>query len=302
MIVGLIGRRRAGKDTAGAALIEDGFFQIRFADGLKTMLSALFEWLDMSDRTIKRMIEGDLKEVPVELLGGKTTRFAMQTLGTNWGRELVGEDIWVNTALARATRYDRSVITDCRFPNEVSAIKAAGGVVVRIVRPGNTPLEDTPFFASRADLYYAAGLIEGEGYFKSLPRDRYKSGKAPELGIRIQMSDREPLDRLTATIGGRITGPYKSRRINTKPLFSWHLQRRAEVVAVTKALLPLLSPRCAAAAQRLLDADASYPRGSNCNYSHVSERVEELPVDAEITNDGSVADLHLKVRQAVGAL
>ena len=37
-------------------------------------------------------IEGALKEVPCELLGGKTPRYAMQTLGTEWGRDTDQQD------------------------------------------------------------------------------------------------------------------------------------------------------------------------------------------------------------------
>ena len=299
MIIGLVGQRRSGKDTAAQALIECGFEPVKFAEGLKVMLRSLFSSLGANETDVERMIEGDLKEQPSHLLGGKTPRFAMQSLGTNWGRELIGDNIWVDTAIERCRRFVNAVITDCRFPNEAAAIKLAGGKLIRITRPGSLPSEPTPFFANKSDLYYAAGLIEGEGYFKALPRSREKSGAAPEVAIRIQMADRQPLDRLVATIGGRITGPYKSRRRNTKPLFSWNLQRRAEVVAVVHALMPMLSPRRAAAAQKILDADAAFPRGSHCNYSHVSEQVDKLEVDAEIENSGSISDLHVNIRRVI---
>lgn len=134
MIVGLIGRRRVGKDTAAAALIEDGFFPIKFADGLKIMLRALLKSLDYSDRVVARMIDGDLKEELIPTLGERSPRFLMQTLGTQWGRDIVAEDVWVRIAIDRCLQVPNAVVTDCRFPNEAEAIRAAGGVLVRIER------------------------------------------------------------------------------------------------------------------------------------------------------------------------
>ena len=50
---------------------------------------------------IRRMIDGDLKEAPTPLFEGRTPRHAMQTLGTEWGRDRIGRDLRANAALAR---------------------------------------------------------------------------------------------------------------------------------------------------------------------------------------------------------
>lgn len=90
--------------------------------------------------------------------GGKlrylTPRHALQTLGTEWGRAC-HEDIWAKLGVRRAKEWERcpyvqfddgdtrpmdppgiAVFTDCRFLNEARAIREAGGVIWRIVRPG----------------------------------------------------------------------------------------------------------------------------------------------------------------------
>lgn len=134
MIVGLIGQKRVGKDTAALALLQDGFYVVKFADGLKIMLRALLKSLDYSDRGIDSLLENQLKEVPLPVLAGRSPRYAMQTLGTEWGRNCMGENIWVEIAIERCLGRKNSVITDCRFPNEAEAIHRAGGVLIRITR------------------------------------------------------------------------------------------------------------------------------------------------------------------------
>jgi hypothetical protein len=59
-------------------------------------------------------------------------RRALQTLGTDWGRAL-GESLWVNATLDTLPE-GHTVICDVRFPNEVEAIQARGGKVIRLRR------------------------------------------------------------------------------------------------------------------------------------------------------------------------
>lgn len=108
-------------------------------------MATLLEYRGADKKAIKRMLEGDLKEVPSPLLGGKTPRFAMQKLGTEWGREMLADNLWVEAMFDASKRYQRVVVTDVRFPNEAGAIQACGGQVLRITRPNNpTPPDDHP--------------------------------------------------------------------------------------------------------------------------------------------------------------
>lgn len=131
-LIAFTGLAGSGKSTAATFLVREyGFTRIRFAGPLKDMMRAL--------GLNEREIEGDLKEKPCELLGGKTPRYAMQTVGTEWGRDLIAPDLWIrafNAALAKVPAGVPVVVDDCRFPNEAEAIRAAGGVLVRIERAG----------------------------------------------------------------------------------------------------------------------------------------------------------------------
>lgn len=131
-IVAFTGLAGAGKSTAALHLVNHrGFERVRFAGPLKAMMAAL--------GCTAAEIDGDHKELPCDLLGGKTPRWAMQTIGTEWGRKLIDSELWVRAWRAAVDRLPAGtpvVVDDCRFPNEAEAIRAAGGLLVRIERPG----------------------------------------------------------------------------------------------------------------------------------------------------------------------
>jgi hypothetical protein len=64
-----------------------------------------------------------------------TPRYVLQVWGTEVARRSFHDDIWI-AALENKLRktHDDVVISDCRFPNEIKAIKAAGGIVIRVTR------------------------------------------------------------------------------------------------------------------------------------------------------------------------
>ncbi len=136
-VVGLIGRRRSGKDTAAFALMQAGYTGLKFAGALKAMLDTYLEYVGVSPDVRAFLIEGAQKELPLAHLQGKSTRFAMQTLGTEWGRDLIGENLWVDAAIARAKQFEKVVFTDVRFPNEVAALQGIGATIIKIERPDN---------------------------------------------------------------------------------------------------------------------------------------------------------------------
>lgn len=143
MIVGLVGAAGSGKSTAAEYLASEyGFRRARFAGPLKSMLAGYLTHMGFSDEEIDRRIEGDLKEEPLEEFSGRTPRYVMQTLGTEWGRGFIAPDFWINSWRAHVVRLmsregvTRVAVEDCRFPNEAQAIRGAGGVLLKINRPG----------------------------------------------------------------------------------------------------------------------------------------------------------------------
>lgn len=128
-LIGITGPKGSGKDTSIQALLNDGFVVVKFADGLKNMLRSYLRDYGVDHGTIERMLEGDLKEVPQEAFCGRTPRYVMQTLGTEWGRMLIGPKIWTNLFRKMAGRHKKVAVTDLRFLNE-------GGVLQEMKQEG----------------------------------------------------------------------------------------------------------------------------------------------------------------------
>jgi hypothetical protein len=141
MIIGICGLIGAGKDTAADHLVNiHEFRRESFANTLKDAVAYVFGW----DRT---MLEGRTKQAREwreqvdpwwsERLNmpNLTPRWVLQDWGTEVCRKAFHDDIWI-ASLENKLRNSRDdiVISDCRFPNEIKSIKAAGGIVVRVVR------------------------------------------------------------------------------------------------------------------------------------------------------------------------
>ena len=141
MIIGVCGFIGSGKDTVADYLVNLHHFRREsFANTLKDAVSAVFGW----DRT---MLEGRTKQArewreQVDAWWAErlsiphlTPRWILQNWGTEVCRKNFHDDIWI-ASLENKLRAstDDIVISDCRFPNEIAAIKKAGGRVVRVVR------------------------------------------------------------------------------------------------------------------------------------------------------------------------
>lgn len=138
-IIGLTGPARSGKDTVGGILADEyGATSLSFAAPIREFVASL---LGIS---VPEM--DPLKEVPQDALGGKTPRFAMQSLGTEWGRVMLADDLWVRACMVKAESIAREcglpVVTDVRFDNEAQAIVDRGGVIVRLAVPQKAALSE----------------------------------------------------------------------------------------------------------------------------------------------------------------
>lgn len=131
-LIGITGRARSGKDTIGSYLLETyAYHRVSFAEPLRRFVCNLIG--------IDRRALDFVKEDPVPWLG-KSPRQMLQTMGTEWGRMLVNENIWVLVAMDEVRRVTQitgrpSVITDVRFDNEADAIRQRGGRIIHVARP-----------------------------------------------------------------------------------------------------------------------------------------------------------------------
>jgi hypothetical protein len=128
-IIAFTGLAQSGKTTAANAFISVGYDRMSFAEPIKAMIQCLTPLLD--------------KDARPPSLCGKSLREVYQTLGTDWGRKMVGEDIWINAGRARIDTLLGDVesdiirgivIDDIRFDNEADLVRKMGGLVIEITR------------------------------------------------------------------------------------------------------------------------------------------------------------------------
>ena len=130
LLIGLTGKAGSGKTTAARYLSDlYGIPRRPFAFPLKCMIGALGFPAEVLDGP------SHVKELPTEKLAGHSLRHAMQTLGTQWGREIMGQDFWVRQ-WENTLDQPGCIADDVRFPNECEAIRSRGGVILRVERDG----------------------------------------------------------------------------------------------------------------------------------------------------------------------
>lgn len=132
-LIGLTGPKGSGKDTVADMLVErmDKTVKRSLAEPLYRMVA------EMTGVGVEDLENVERKETPIRLLD-LTPRYLLQTLGTEWGRNILGNDIWIRV-LDRALEWDRDigrravVVSDVRFANEAAWVRDTG-VLVHIVR------------------------------------------------------------------------------------------------------------------------------------------------------------------------
>jgi hypothetical protein len=163
MIIAFNGFKRHGKNTAAAFAAEllDEQFQtctlVGFADKLKLAAARAlgFHNLDAAGAValMDQFKENGTLEVTnpdslvLKLISG---REYLQWFGTEVGRDVFGENFWVDQVLPAQQRpesewareavhrkygTDHVLVTDCRFPNEAQRVKDLGGKVIEVFRP-----------------------------------------------------------------------------------------------------------------------------------------------------------------------
>jgi hypothetical protein len=175
VIIGLSGYARSGKDTAAAGMDMWGFKRVAFADKLRDFLYLLnpiiqprykraFAML-VPDARVQTVIDkhgwGGYKETPY----GPEIRELLQRLGTECGRTLISDTVWIDAALNNVElddHYKSIVVTDVRFPNEAQAIKDRGGYIVRIERDGIKPANAHPSETALDDWVFDS-IIDNNG-------------------------------------------------------------------------------------------------------------------------------------------
>ena len=133
MIIGITGLARSGKNTTAdviqALLPRVAVTKLSFAAPIYDMIRASGMFNNAADPF------GKGKSIVFKKLG-VSPRQALQTLGTEWGREMISENLWRDLTLEKCVDPKMLyIITDVRFRNEAEEIQERGGVIWRIKTP-----------------------------------------------------------------------------------------------------------------------------------------------------------------------
>lgn len=173
MLIGLCGAAGAGKNAVAEILrAKHGFVHFGFADPLYRAVSAV------TGLSVDSLRDRRLKETTIDWIG-KSPRQLLQTMGTEWGRQMVRDDLWIEIAMrqaAKAHEYLRGrggvAITDCRFENEAVAIKQAGegNVIWRVERRSTCLSPEAAKHSSEAGIpeYLVDAVIDNNGTLADL--------------------------------------------------------------------------------------------------------------------------------------
>lgn len=124
MIIAISGKIGSGKDTTAEYLVNalDKYFKsgikiLKFAGHLKRMVSALTNcsMYDLESQEFKK----------TEFIEGITYRKLLQTLGAEWGRDLIDKDFWIKCTFKEILDNINGnyIITDLRYKNEINSLK-----------------------------------------------------------------------------------------------------------------------------------------------------------------------------------
>lgn len=150
-IVGICGKMRHGKDTAASALVSRGYIQMAFADPIREALLKMdpivvasqtpsgitddksypVTWCNRLSKLVAAVGWDEAKKSP-------DVRAHLQIFGTEVGREMFGQNCWVDYAERKIDALpddSKVVITDVRFENEAHLIKRLGGLLLWVHRP-----------------------------------------------------------------------------------------------------------------------------------------------------------------------
>ncbi|MHC5557564.1 deoxynucleotide monophosphate kinase family protein [Kocuria sp. U4B] len=177
-LIGLHGRKQAGKDTCGARLVAaHGYSRVAFADPLRLFLTKLDPLVGRRGDALLRLstvlaeVGGDWDRLKDEERDPvhREIRVLLQRVGNEAGKAVFGETVWAQRGLAAARRLGgRVVFTDVRFDVEAEAVVAAGGRVVHVVRPGAGGSADPHASEAGIDPRWITTTIVNDGTIEQL--------------------------------------------------------------------------------------------------------------------------------------
>jgi hypothetical protein len=159
--IGLHGFPGTGKDAVAKILADYGYTRVAFADKLREALYVLNPVIVFDEYGYELRVQ-DL----VDNLGWddakrqyEEIRRMLQVIGTEVGREMIDQNVWVDAAFKGLDKDKKYVFTDLRFENEHHAIDSRLGMLVKIERPGVGAVNDHKSEKPLPDKWFDVRLV-----------------------------------------------------------------------------------------------------------------------------------------------
>jgi len=129
---------QSGKTFTASVLEQSGYKTMSFAEPIKKMAMEFIMSFGYSKEQAVRFVWASKEETIPTIKA--TARRILQTLGTEWGRNCIGSEVWLDCMMSRVASHlkdgdSKIIIDDVRFQNEAELIKKMGGEMWMIVRP-----------------------------------------------------------------------------------------------------------------------------------------------------------------------
>lgn len=144
-LIGLGGLLRSGKDAIADHLVaKHGFVKLGMSDVLNDAMLVIDPILDIGvDGREMRYADAIEWHGYVEAKKNPEIRRLLQVFGTEFGRQMIGENVWVDMLERKVDALRKSgqsvVVTGLRYPNEVELIHRAFAANSWWVERGGTP-------------------------------------------------------------------------------------------------------------------------------------------------------------------
>ena len=173
--VGIHARKYSGKTEVAKVFRMHDFQVVKMADTLKNMTRILLSDAGFNSSEIEDLIEGpkDKKEMPIEILGGSSSRNIMETLGTEW-RNMHSKTLWVDIAKTKIRNLMLSgqnvVCDDIRFSHEIETLTSflPNSDFIKIVRPSLPELVNPHPSEIPLDDIFFSKIIMNDGAIEDL--------------------------------------------------------------------------------------------------------------------------------------
>jgi len=157
-LIGIHGPLNGGKDTVAnylQAKFPDRFNRYAFAKPIKQACVILFGFTpeQMEDRVLKEQIDP---------FWGFSPRRAMQLLGTEYGRNMLRKDVWIQRAALEVMNNIKikrgTIITDVRFENEAEWLREQPGAVLIYLQVPDLTKDDRYAHESEQGISFVKGF------------------------------------------------------------------------------------------------------------------------------------------------